>query len=100
MAARVALEGRVVHIEDLRADPDFAVPETVAAGYRTNLGVPLLREGAVYVTFQMAEVAVPRQMFAEILSLITMKPTRGQSSPGCHSTFATTRRGLLHDPAW
>jgi hypothetical protein len=23
-----------------------------------------------YVTFQMAEVAVPRQMFAEILSLI------------------------------
>ena len=22
-----------------------------------------------------------------------MKPTRGYSSPGCHSTFATTRRG-------
>jgi len=32
--------------------------------------------------------------------LVTMKPTRGQSSPGCHSTLATTRRGLLHDPAW
>jgi len=29
MAGRVALEGRVVHIEDIRADPDFAVPETV-----------------------------------------------------------------------
>ena len=26
--------------------------------------------GGRYVTFQMAEVAVPRQMFAEILSLI------------------------------
>src|ERR1700694_4208161 len=24
--------------------------------------------------------------------LVTMKPTRGQSSPGCHSTLATTRR--------
>jgi hypothetical protein len=27
-----------------------------------------------YVTFQMAEVAVPRQMFAEILSLIAELP--------------------------
>ena len=26
--------------------------------------------------------------------LVTMKPTRGNSSPGCHSTLATTRRGL------
>jgi hypothetical protein len=24
-----------------------------------------------------------------------MKPTRGYSSPGCHSTFATTRRDLV-----
>jgi len=29
------------------------------------------------------------------------EPTRGHKSPGCHSTFATTRRGaLVHDPAW
>jgi GAF domain-containing protein len=47
VAGRVALEGRVVHVADIRADPDFALPETVAAGYRTCLGVPLLREGAV-----------------------------------------------------
>jgi GAF domain-containing protein len=44
VAARVALEGRVVHIEDIRADPDFAVPEAVTAGRRTVLGVPLLRD--------------------------------------------------------
>jgi len=45
VAARVALEGRVVQIADIRADPDFAVPEAVAAGSRTVLGVPLLRDG-------------------------------------------------------
>jgi GAF domain-containing protein len=50
IAGRVALEGRVVHVEDLAADPDFAVPETVAAGMRTCLGVPLLREGQVLGT--------------------------------------------------
>ena len=45
VAARVALEGRVVQVADIRADPDFAVPEAVAAGNRTVLGVPLLRDG-------------------------------------------------------
>ena len=44
VAARTALEGRVVHVEDILADPDFAVPEAVAAGRRTILGVPLLRD--------------------------------------------------------
>ncbi len=32
--------------------------------------------------------------------LVTMKPTRGYNSPGCRSTFATTRRDLVHDAAW
>jgi hypothetical protein len=26
-----------------------------------------------------------------------MKPTRGNNSPACHSTFATTRRAHAHD---
>ena len=45
IAGRVALEGRVVHVADIRADPDYAPPEAVASGRRTNLGVPLLRDG-------------------------------------------------------
>src|SRR5215469_2460952 len=28
MAARVLLEGRVVHVADILADPDYAIPET------------------------------------------------------------------------
>ena len=34
-----------------------------------KIGAKVVSHGR-YVTFQMAEVAVPRQMFAEILSLI------------------------------
>src|SRR5215831_6954506 len=44
VTGRVALEGKVVHVADILADPDFALPEVVAAGRRTILGVPLLRE--------------------------------------------------------
>jgi len=58
VAGRVALEGRIVHIEDIRADPDFAVPETVAAGIRTVFGVPLLREGAVIGTIALGRKRV------------------------------------------
>jgi signal transduction histidine kinase len=58
MTGRVALEGRVVHVADFAADPDFAVPETVAAGLRTMLGVPLLREGAVVGTINIGRYRV------------------------------------------
>src|SRR5207244_4172186 len=44
---RVALEGRVVHIPDVLADPEYDAPQSQMLGrWRTILGVPLLREGA------------------------------------------------------
>jgi len=58
IAGRVALEGRVVHVEDIAADPDYAHPETVASGRRTMLGVPLLREGAVLGTINLGRKRV------------------------------------------
>ena len=58
IAARVAFEGRVVHIADVLADPDYAVPEAVAVGRRTMLGVPLLREGAVLGTISLSRKRV------------------------------------------
>jgi len=58
VAGRVALEGRVVHVADIRADPDYALPEAVASGQRTILGVPLLREGAVLGTINLSRQRV------------------------------------------
>ena len=58
VAARVPLEGRVVHIADITAEPDYVQPETAASGRRTILGVPLLRDGAVVGTIMMARSRV------------------------------------------
>src|SRR5262249_56118862 len=47
VAGRAVLDGRVVHIPDALADPDFTLLEGVRiGGIRTLLGVPLLRAGS------------------------------------------------------
>jgi two-component system, NtrC family, sensor kinase len=43
---RALLQGRVIHIADVLADPDYTWAEAQRlGGYRTVLGVPMLREG-------------------------------------------------------
>jgi two-component system NtrC family sensor kinase len=45
LVGRTALEGRIVHIQDVHADPEFTFSEGPrVGGFRTILGVPLLRE--------------------------------------------------------
>jgi GAF domain-containing protein/CheY-like chemotaxis protein len=46
LAGRVLLEGKPVQVADVLADPDYSMTEAQRkGGYRTGLGVPLLREG-------------------------------------------------------
>ncbi len=46
LVGRIALTHRALHIPDVLADPEYCWPEAQrAGGYRTMLGIPLLREG-------------------------------------------------------
>ena len=48
VTGRVALDGRVVQILDVRADPEYTLAQTTSlTGQRTALGVPLIRDGEV-----------------------------------------------------
>jgi len=48
LTGRTVMERRPVHIPDVDADPEYDYPETKRlGGFRTLLGVPMLREGTV-----------------------------------------------------
>ena len=62
--------------QDFHGNDSCPLPKTAEPWSLTSLREKLIKIGAKvvshgrYTTFQMAEVAVPRQMFQEILSLI------------------------------
>jgi GAF domain-containing protein len=59
LTGRVASSGKIVHISDVLADPDYTESgHQKAFGYRTNLGVPLLREGITIGVFSLTRKTV------------------------------------------
>ncbi len=59
LAGRTAQERRTVHIPDVLADPEYTLTERQKIGkYRSMLGVPLLREGAVIGTISLVRNVV------------------------------------------
>jgi GAF domain-containing protein len=59
VTGRTVLEGRIVHIPDVLADPEFTWFEAQKCGnYRTVLGVPLLREGTPIGVLFLSRITV------------------------------------------
>jgi len=44
-SGRALLEGKVIHIYDVTTDPDYTHPARQLGGFRTLLGVPMMRDG-------------------------------------------------------
>ena len=58
ITGRVARLQQMVHIPDVLADPGYAYPGRQIAGFRTLLGIPLLRENALLGVFVVARTTV------------------------------------------
>jgi GAF domain-containing protein len=59
ITGRTALEGGIVHVPDVLADPEYTFLEGQRlGGYRSNLGVPLLREGVPIGVFVLTRSIV------------------------------------------
>jgi len=69
---RALLEGKVVHIPDVRADPEYTFVEAQRrGGFRTVLGVPMLREGAPIGVLALARREV-RPFTDKQIALVTI----------------------------
>ena len=69
--ARALLEGVVVHIPDVMADPDYTFSEAQRLGdFRTILGVPMLREGVPVGVLALTR-SEPRPFTDKQIELVT-----------------------------
>jgi GAF domain-containing protein/anti-sigma regulatory factor (Ser/Thr protein kinase) len=70
VAGRTALEGRVVHVPDVMADPEYTRLDVQRiSGYRALLGAPLLRDGSVVGVITVAR-KVPQPFTAKQIELV------------------------------
>jgi GAF domain-containing protein len=59
LAGRTALEAKIIHIPDVKADPEYTLTQSISLGrFRTLLGVPLLREGNPIGVIALARTTV------------------------------------------
>jgi signal transduction histidine kinase len=59
LVGRTVIEGRPIHIRDVRQDPEYTWSEAVErAGLRTMLGVPLMRQGVPIGAFSLHRLSV------------------------------------------
>jgi GAF domain-containing protein len=93
LTGRTLFEGRIVHIPDIEADPDytFAVGRKLG-GFRTLLGVPMLREGSPIGVLALTAVRCDRSPTSKSSwsRPSPIKPRSRSRTRGC-STRSRTR---------
>ena len=71
VTGRAALEGRVIQVPDVLADPEYTWSEAQKiGGYRAVLGAPLLRKGNVVGVLFLAKI-VPQPFAAKQIELVS-----------------------------
>ena len=71
VTGRAAQEGRVVHVPDVLADPEYTwTAAQKIGGYRAALGIPLLRKGNVVGVIFLAK-SLPEPYTANQIELVT-----------------------------
>jgi len=99
MIGRTALEGRVVHTADVLADPEYDWQGAQEkGGYRTVLGVPLLREGSVVGVIALARNDVNPFSEAEI-DLVTTFADQAVIAIENSRLLGELRESLAHQTA-
>ena len=59
ISGRAALDGKIIHIPDVLADPEFVLLDAQkVGGFRTALGVPLMREGTPIGTMFLSRATI------------------------------------------
>ena len=76
---RALVEGQIIHIPDVRADPDYTFDATLTLlPFRTVIAVPMLREGVPIGVLALARVDI-RPFTDKQIELITILPPKQQS---------------------
>ena len=71
VTGRAVLEGKTIHVPDVLEDPEYSFLEgQKAGGYRTLLGIPLMREGVAIGVLAMGR-ASPRPFTPQQIELVT-----------------------------
>ena len=99
VVGRTALEKRTVHIEDILADGEFELPESQRiGGFRTILGVPILRDdvviGVIALWKERVEPFTPAQ-----IQLVTTFSSQASIAIENARLFGETKEALDHQKA-
>ena len=75
---RTAARGQIVHVPDVLADPEYDFVQGIKlGGYRSSLGVPLLREGVPIGVFVLARPVVRPFTDKQIALVIDLRRPSG-----------------------